>query len=62
MWGETIDVVILGWELKAKCGGVHIIIVRVVLCPIDVCSSKINKYIIVKNMCRKKKRRRKRRK
>ena len=57
--GEIIDVVILGWEFKAKCGGVQFIIVRVVLCPKCLCplkkeKEKNNKHIIVKSTCVKK--------
>ena len=45
--------------IKAKCGGVQFIRVRVVLCPNHVCSSNKkkevkkneDKHIIVKNMC-----------
>ena len=41
--GEIIDVVILGWEFKAKYGGVQFIIVRVVLCPNCLCPLKKEK-------------------
>ena len=42
-------------RIKAKCGGVQVMIMRVLLCPNCVCASEKNKHIIVKNPCVEKK-------
>ena len=51
----------LGMRIKAKCEGVHVIIMGVVLCPNCICASKKNnEHIMVKSTCvEKKKNRRK---